>query len=590
MKNLKIKSKLIVSFGILLVLSLVISGLCLSSVQRIQKETNTLATTTLSNTECIWEMRRNLISAQRYALMALADEDPTQIAEYLNHTLQDVERNNVLLEQCKQNNSLDQSKIQNLESLFQQETDPRNRMIALLKDGSDVSNQQAFEIFENEYNPLQGQQASLLMQICDDQSQFAQNRVDFSQKIYHVTQIWGIAMAVLLCIICIVLVLRLMQYIIIPLHQIRDATSLLVQGDFSKELSYDSRDEFGETCRSIQASFVELKRIISIITSNFHKMADGDFGFDGRANFPGEMGEIEREGGVLLNNLNTFMYEIKSSVDQIRAGSDQIASGAQALAQGATEQASSIQELSASLGDVSANVHTNAENSKKANMLAMTSGEVAESTLHDMQNMLEAMDRISMSSESIRKVIKVIDDITFQTNILSLNAAVEAARAGVAGKGFAVVADEVRNLAQKSSESAKEITALIESTIDSVNQGEEIAQKTSTAFNDLSSKIHEVVSTVNEIAVASQEQAETIQQITQGVDQISAVVQTNSATSEESAAASEQLSSQANVLNNLVAQFKLRQEQNISPHSAPVDSYTPASAPTVSHSSNFDKY
>lgn len=593
MKNLKIRTKLIVSFGTLLLLSLVISVMTLNSIRTIQKGTDVIATSTLSNTECIWEMRRNLASSQRYALMAFAEEVISQIPDHLTIMAEDVERYKTLLQQCKQNDTIDQTKVQALETLFNQETLPREQMVSLLKQGTDEAARQAFIIFEEQYKPLQSEQGKLLMQIRDDQFAFAAQRNESAHDIYVGTQIFGVATAILLTLCCIFLALKLMQYIMLPLHEIQDATSALAAGDFSKELSYNSRDEFGETCQSIQTSFTELKRIISGITTNFAYMANGNFAFDGRANFPGEMAQIEQSGGVLLDKLNAFLHEIKSSADQIRAGSDQVASGAQSLAQGATEQASSIQELSASLSDVSNNVQTNAENSQKANTLAMTSGEVAQATLRDMQDMLEAMGKISMSSESIRKVIKVIDDITFQTNILSLNAAVEAARAGIAGKGFAVVADEVRNLAQKSSESAKEITALIESTIDSVNQGEQIAQKTSTAFNDLTVKIKEVVSTVNDIAIASQEQAETIQQITQGVDQISAVVQTNSATSEESAAASEQLSSQANVLTGLVGQFKLRPEVDLlAAHSMPATeaSHAMPSMPSSSSVSPFDKY
>ena len=149
----------------------------------------------------------------------------------------------------------------------------------------------------------------------------------------------------------------------------------------------------------------------------------------------------------------------------------------QALAQGATEQASSVEELSASLTEISNQVQMNAHNAKKANELATTSGEVALSTLSDMKEMLASMNEISISSDNISKVIKVIDDIAFQTNILALNAAVEAARAGSAGKGFAVVADEVRNLAAKSSEAAKETTALIETSISAVSHGEKDVYK-----------------------------------------------------------------------------------------------------------------
>ena len=174
-----------------------------------------------------------------------------------------------------------------------------------------------------------------------------------------------------------------------------------------------------------------------------------------------------------------------------------------------------------------------------------------------MQKMVAAMAKISKSSEEIGKIIATIEDIAFQTNILALNAAVEAARAGSAGKGFAVVADEVRNLASKSDQAAKATKELIEHSMDSVREGNDIVKNVSASLTKTVESSNSVLRAVQMIAKAAEEEAEAINQVTEGIDQISAVVQTNSATSEECAAASEQLSSQANIMHQLMAEFQV---------------------------------
>ena len=182
---------------------------------------------------------------------------------------------------------------------------------------------------------------------------------------------------------------------------------------------------------------------------------------------------------------------------------------------------------------------------------------------HNMEEMIVAMQKISDSSQEIGKIINTIENIAFQTNILALNAAVEAARAGSAGKGFAVVADEVRNLATKSDEAAKATKELIDNSLASVRDGNNIVERVSDSLKKTVDATEDLKAAIVGIAKAVEEEAEAIAQVTEGIDQISSVVQTNSATSEESAAASEELSSQATLIKELMNKFKLRTTEEV---------------------------
>ncbi|MDR1693045.1 MAG: methyl-accepting chemotaxis protein, partial [Oscillospiraceae bacterium] len=264
----------------------------------------------------------------------------------------------------------------------------------------------------------------------------------------------------------------------------------------------------------------------------------------------------------MLDSLNNMFGEIHNSTNQVSTGAKQIADGSQALAQGSTEQAASVEQLSSSISEIAEKTRTNADMAGKAANLANTIMRNAEKGSQQMNELTGAVRDINTASQNISKVIKSIEDIAFQTNILALNASVEAARAGQHGKGFAVVAEEVRNLATKSSEAAKDTGALIANSVEKAELGARIADETASSLTEIVAGINESSQLVGEIAKSSEEQSLGIAQINKGIDQVAQVVQQNSATAEESAAASEEMSGQSIMLEELIAQFKLREEHN----------------------------
>ncbi len=262
----------------------------------------------------------------------------------------------------------------------------------------------------------------------------------------------------------------------------------------------------------------------------------------------------------MVSDLSGIFGEIKAATAQVATGSTQIADGAQALAQGSTEQSATVEELSATIAEIASKTRDNAEMADSAAKLAHTIMGNAEKGSRQMDEMTNAVSDINQASQSISRVIKVIDDIAFQTNILALNAAVEAARAGQHGKGFAVVADEVRNLAAKSAEAAKNTGELISNSMEKAELGAKIAADTAASLVEIVSGIKESNQIVDKIAVSSEEQNVGIRQINEGIDQVAQVVQQNSATAEQSAASAEELSSQSVMLEQLIAQFRLKEQ------------------------------
>lgn len=349
----------------------------------------------------------------------------------------------------------------------------------------------------------------------------------------------------------------LAQRISKPVKEITNAAQRMAEGDLNVQIEVNSRDEIGLLGEAFSKSASTIQAYISDITKTLSEMEKGNLTVSPAIEYIGDYAVLKKSLQNILASFNSTLSQINQASEQVLNASVQVSDSAQSLAQGATEQANSVEELSASIHKISSQVNDNARNAAEASSIVeRVSSEIKISNNH-MNEMLNAMAQIQDSSNEISKIIKTIEDIAFQTNILSLNAAVEAARAGTAGKGFAVVAEEVRHLAEKSAQAAKQTNALIGNSMLHVKNGTKIADETAKSLLSVVKDTGVVTDAIEKISKATQQQADSIRRLTINIDQISSVVQTNSATAEENAAASEQLSGQSQVQKELVQRFQL---------------------------------
>lgn len=345
-----------------------------------------------------------------------------------------------------------------------------------------------------------------------------------------------------------------------PVLEVRDQMGEISRGNLSAEFLLESdTSEIGMLVESIHETKRELKKYIDDIDSKLAQMAQGKMDLTIGNDYRGEFLPIQNAMRQILDALNLALSRIRSTADQVSEESERMASDAQVLSDGATEQASAVEELSASIQTLSEQVRHTSLDADDARKSSIDSARQLQECNQKMQELTSAMGDISRSSQQISGIIKTIEDISFQTNILALNAAVEAARAGEAGKGFAVVADEVQGLATKSSIAAKDITRLIEDSMQLVRHGTTLSEDTTTTLATSVTGAQQSADLIQRIADSAQQQSESLMQLSEGVEQISDVVQTNAATAEKSSVSANELFKRADDLKKSVQRFQLRE-------------------------------
>ena len=346
-----------------------------------------------------------------------------------------------------------------------------------------------------------------------------------------------------------------------PLVEMDEAAVALAGGNLNIDIQYRSEDEMGYLAESFRDLIAEENTIINDMTQIIQGYNAGNFNqrTSCESAYKGSFAVILNELRELAISFSAVMLDIDQAAEQVAAGSDDLSACSQDLAKGAADQAAVAEQLLAEIIELTKKVCDNTEATNQACDNIKVIGEQAEASQQKMGELSAAMDSIQKASGQIEQIIGNIEEIAAQTNLLSLNAAIEAARAGAAGKGFAVVASEIRSLAETSSKSAVMTRELLTKSIEEVRRGSHITTETAEAMGIVTDELNRLIQATEQIRVSSASQEKSMQEIEAGVQQITDVIQSNSAAAQENSATSQQLAAQSAILKGKVLQFKLRE-------------------------------
>ena len=541
MKNLKVGVRLGLGFGCMVLLIAIMVAFAFIQMHKIQSQVEELvkvdmpkANAAADSLEAIENVSRSVVMIVAVADAPFRDKEQKYIEEQ-RASYKDKFKKLGEMEKSEKGKTL----IEKITQATSQLAATNNKVITAAISGKQAEADKTlkeewapvYKIMENAFGELSNFQ--------DGQAVEAEKRASALYKSAITIQLISFAIAILIAIVCAVLITR---GITAPLARMRDMIQDIAQGegDLTKRLDASSKDELGEVSRWFNLFIEKLHGIISQIS-----------------------------------NTST---QVASAASQLNSTAEQIATGAEEVVAQSTTVATAGEEMSATSGDIARNCLLAAEGAQRASQTASNGGMVVDRTVvvmgqiaQKVQETAKTVESLGARSDQIGNIIGTIEDIADQTNLLALNAAIEAARAGEQGRGFAVVADEVRALAERTTRATKEIGSMIkaiqsetieavaamEQGVHQVENGTEEAAKSGQALQDILQQVNDVTMQVNQIATAAEEQTATTSEISSNMHQITEVVQQTSHGAQESATAAAQLHGNAEELQRLVRQFKL---------------------------------
>ena len=421
MKNLKVGKKFIVSFGSILLLFLISVVAAGIGISKAKTSYHQFYTEEYGAVLRIDQIRLNLQGALKELMLGVVSTDPQDTAERMKNVDACMTNIQTNLQWIYDNYEGDVSLLREFESKRQANASVRKQVVEYASLATDEGNQKAIEIVLNQYNPQVEEYTVLLEQAFADIEKKSEEAYQSSMRMQSLLLGASIAIAAVAFIFTCLIALDLTKNILVPVKTIEDSMKEVVKGNLSVEVKYDAQDEFGDMAHNMHVMTTSVGSIIRDIEHVLSAMASGDFTVTSMAKelYIGDYQKIFTSMRQIRDSLSGTLLTLNQSADQVSSGSDQVSSGAQALSQGATEQASSVEELAASISEISNNINRNAAGAQEASQKSMEVGAEAGESNRRMHDMLSAMSEINASSGEIGKIIKTIEDIAFQTNILN---------------------------------------------------------------------------------------------------------------------------------------------------------------------------
>ena len=390
-----------------------------------------------------------------------------------------------------------------------------------------------------------------------------QDRMAKEQKIVNFIMYTCEVIFIIICVVMVRMIIKTIHFskreLLDSIVGVSSALGELSQGHLDVDLTrmHVDESEVGRMVGALQYMENNFNDMISEISNVLESMAHGNYCVDVNKEYVGDFFKIKESLLDIVDETKKVLATIQITAQEIDSGSEQMAKAAMDLAEGSTVQSQMVQEVAEMVNKMAVSLEDKAKEAEETVKMAEGAAAVMMDGNAKMQELKEAIGEIEKCSNEIHNIIGTIEDIANQTNLLSLNASIEAARAGDAGRGFAVVAEQVKNLAEESANAAGETKKLIETTVAAVRKGISFADVTAESMNSVISKAQESTGMMNKIAIELREEVTNMYQIDSDVARVAEIVDNNSATSEETAAVSQQQTAQVATMVQMLEQFKI---------------------------------